>query len=319
MKLTNSRTFFATAALAVGSSVYMGCVADRPSRNGVFSENQYIRKAFLVQPVDAKANEQDNGWLLKATVVDVTTPNALGGDMFGIWPGAHSGGTIVKFRVTQDKLEMVNTRELSTTDASLGRIPEVLNAWPVTNVDHKYRVNLDGEKTNFYEENQELDWQTRQWVKINFAKNDMSDIAPLGTFANANLAKCTDLANSTATLVPDSFKVDEPGGNLQWIVQVSTPLRFTDADCAAAFGPMGIEAARIGRDNATFNLLYSMTRAKPLSAVTYQPLEVDEHDPILHKYGPIRQINTGRDPATGQKTARILVSGKADASAAFSS
>ena len=42
-------------------------------------------------------------------------------------------------------------------------------------------VNLDGEKTNFYEENQELDWQVRQWVKLQFDKNDFSDLAPLGT------------------------------------------------------------------------------------------------------------------------------------------
>ena len=26
-----------------------GCVADRPSRNGVFNENQYLRKDFLIQ------------------------------------------------------------------------------------------------------------------------------------------------------------------------------------------------------------------------------------------------------------------------------
>ena len=56
----------------------------------------------------------------------------------------------------------------------------MVNAWPATNVDLKYRVNLDGEKTNFYEENQELDWQVRQWVKLNFDKNDFSDFAPLG-------------------------------------------------------------------------------------------------------------------------------------------
>jgi hypothetical protein len=44
MKPSHFRAFFALAALlalVVGS----GCVADRPSRNGVFNENQYVRKA----------------------------------------------------------------------------------------------------------------------------------------------------------------------------------------------------------------------------------------------------------------------------------
>ncbi len=101
---------------------------------------------------------------------------------------------------------MLNMREIAQV-ASPARIPEVVNAWPVTNVDLKYRVNLDGEKTNFYEENQELDWQVRQWVKINFAKNDMSDVAPLGIYTSSLLAQCTDVGNSSATLEPGSFLV----------------------------------------------------------------------------------------------------------------
>ena len=33
-----------------------GCVADRPARNGVFNENQYVRKDFLIQGTDANGN-----------------------------------------------------------------------------------------------------------------------------------------------------------------------------------------------------------------------------------------------------------------------
>jgi hypothetical protein len=43
-----NRAFLAVAALATLSASW-GCVADRPSRNGVFNENQYVRKAFLVR------------------------------------------------------------------------------------------------------------------------------------------------------------------------------------------------------------------------------------------------------------------------------
>ena len=98
---------------------------------------------------------------------------------------------------------MVNMRQIARDHVRRTHTPEVVNAWPVTNVDLKYRVNLDGEKTNFYEENQELDWQVRQWVKVNFDKNDMSDVAPLGSFVSNALDMCTDLGNASATLVTD--------------------------------------------------------------------------------------------------------------------
>src|SRR5207245_303734 len=101
--------------------------------------------------------------------------------MFFLTPGLDNYGVnnMVRFQATEDKLQLLAMREIST-DVSQEKVPEVVNSWAVTNVDLKYRVNLDGETTNFLEENQELDWQTRQWVKVKFAKNDMSDVAPLG-------------------------------------------------------------------------------------------------------------------------------------------
>ena len=302
-KLTAS--FLAVAITACASAISGGCVADRPSRNGVFNENQYLKKAFIVQ--SAGGTEHDDGWLLKATITDVSSPNPLANlSMFGIFPGSMAGATIVRFRLAQDKLALVNTREMVGTQ-SAGRTEEIVNAWPITHVDLKYRVNLDGEKTNFYEENQELDWQVRQWIKVNFAKNDMSDLAPFPTFYQQNFAKCVSTVDASVSLVPGSFKTDEEQAFLQWMVSVTAPVDVTDADCAAAYGANGEAALRLGKNNVTFRLLYSMTRAKPLSAVTYAPLEVDEHDPILRKYGPLYQINPGRDPVTAQANARVLV------------
>jgi Met-zincin len=279
-----------------------GCVAQRPSRNGVFNENQYVRKDFLTRAGDGG---QDPGWMLKATVTDVSTPDPLG-DVFGIFAGSESGGALVRFVVTQDKLQMVNMREM-TSAPSAGRIPEVVNAWPITNVDLKYRINLDGEKTNFYEENQELDWQVRQWVKINFAKNDMSDVAPLGDFTSDLLSRCTDIGNASATLVPNSFVVDEPADYMQWQVQIALPLKWDDEACVTAYGELGETALRLGRQTVTFNLLYSMVRSKLPAQMTYKPLEVAEKDPIRHKYGPIEYTTISRDEASGQLAARQLV------------
>jgi hypothetical protein len=287
----------ALAALILGP----GCVEERPSRNGVFNENQYVRKDFLIRG-DANT-ATDPGWMLKATVTEVSTPDPLG-DTFGIFAGAENGGALVRFVVTQDKLQMLSMRELSSL-ASPARIPEVVNAWPVTNVDLKYRVNLDGEKTNFYEENQELDWQVRQWVKINFAKNDMSDVAPLGTYVSDLLSKCVDLSGASTTLVTDSFLVDEANNYMSWKVNVALPLMWTDDTCVTAYGALGQEAQRLNRQTVTFNLMYSLVRADP--SPTYKPLQVAEKDPIRHKYGPIELITIDRDETSGQLASRELV------------
>jgi len=100
-----------------------GCVSDRPARNGVFNENVYLRKDFLVRAGDTGADGNPvagKGWMLKATITDTSSPNMLGDLNF--WPGAHSIGQLTRFRITQDHLELVDTRELSPT-SSQGRIP----------------------------------------------------------------------------------------------------------------------------------------------------------------------------------------------------
>ena len=303
MTMKNVRAFLAVGALATACASY-GCVADRPARNGVYNENQYLRKDFIIRPGDN--SQPDPGWMLKATITEVSTPNPLGSSNFGIFSGSENGGSLVRFAVTQDKLQMLSMREMSTLPAGeQERTPEVLNSWPVTNVDLKYRVNLDGEKTNFYEENQELDWQVRQWVKLSFDKNDMSDIAPFGSYETALLAKCTDTANYATTLVPNSFNVDEPNNYMEWKVQITMPLNWADATCQQAFGVMADAAGRLGRQSVTMNLKYSMVRANP--APTYQPLLVQEKDPIRHKYGFFDWITTNRDPSSGLLAAQQLV------------
>jgi hypothetical protein len=301
MNTKNSRAFLTLLALAALIIAAPGCVTERPSRNGVFNENQYLRKDFLIRPGDG--SKPDPGWMLKSTVTSVSTPDPLG-DVFGIFAGSENGGALVRFAVTQDKLQMISMREI-TSEASNARTPEVVNAWPVTNVDLKYRVNLDGEKTNFYEENQELDWQVRQWVKVNFAKNDMSDVAPLGTYTSDLLSLCTDVGNASATLVPNSFLVDEASDYLTWQVQIALPLKWTDAACVEAYGELGNLALRLNRQTVTFNLMYSMVRANP--APDYPVLEVAEKDPIRHKYGPIETVTIARDNVSGQLAARELV------------
>ena len=296
--------FLAMSAVAFAAASW-GCVSDRPSRNGVFNENQYLRKSFLIREGDGST--KDDGWMLRASFTQVSTPNPLGGVF--IVPGAENGGQLVRFKVSQDKLQMVSNREISTLDPKAAdiRTEEIINAWPVTNVDLKYRVNYDGETTNFYEENQELDWPTRQWVKLNLSKNDSSDVAPFGAYAQYYLDKCVDQGNMSVTLVPGSFQVDEPGDYIEWTVQMSLPLKFDDQTCIDLYGYDGVSAQKLGRNSVTANMKYSLMRAKADSAITYQPLEIQEKDPIRHKYGFFETTTLARDPDSGLLAARQLV------------
>ena len=312
------RAFLATASLATLASSW-GCVADRPSRNGVFNENQYVRKDFLVRPGDldsAGKPKPDVGWLMKATITSTSTPNPLAGN--SLQAGIANNGTLIRFDVTQDKMRMLNVRELGASDpAQATRDPEVVNAWPVTNVDLKYRINLDGEKTNFYEENQELDWQVRQWVKINFAKNDMSDLAPfLGYGFQALVGQCTDQSNSTVTLVPNTFFVDTANDYMSWDVNMTFPLNFTDAACVEAYGAAGQAFQALGRSTVSYTMKFSMVRAKPITqnpdgsittADGYVAWDVPEKDTIRRKYGTLDFTSISRNPDTNLLTARQFV------------
>src|SRR5216110_410100 len=113
-------------AVALGVFAF-GCVQSRLSLNGVFNENQYVRKTFLVRAGDDA--RPDPGWHVKATITAVSTPNPLGTGMFFLAPGVDNYGmnNLVRFQVTEDKLQMLSLREL-TSVSSEERVPEVVNS-----------------------------------------------------------------------------------------------------------------------------------------------------------------------------------------------
>src|SRR5271154_5691356 len=109
---TKLHAIFALSALCLGAAGMNGCVADRPSRNGVFDENQYVRKDFLIRNGDS--TNPDSGWMFRATVTQASEPNVFGDEqIFGLYSGSGSAGDLVHFVVTSDKLQMVNNREIS--------------------------------------------------------------------------------------------------------------------------------------------------------------------------------------------------------------
>jgi hypothetical protein len=314
-----------TATLLVLGIAGSGCVADRPARNGVFNENQYVRKDFLIQGTDLNGNAtgSDPGWLMRATVTETSTPNLLG-SAIDVWGGAMADVNLVRFRVTDDKLQMLSMIQLSNPVNTVGNngtqasnttstTLDVVNSWPATNVDLKYRVNLDGETTNFYEENQELDWEVRQWVKLQFDKNDFSDLAPLGMYVTDVIDKCADVGNASATLVTGSFVLagtednDPSNDYMEFTVQVVMPMLFTDPTCMTAYGPMAQRALEVNRTSVTVNLKYSFKRAQPVADLTYKPFILAEKDPIRAKYGPNLLTTYDRDTATSLLAANQYV------------
>ena len=93
MRIANMKALACMGALALAASAAAGCAAERPSRNGVFNENQYVRKDFLIQAGDG--SNKDTGWMIRSTVVQASSPNPLGG-FLDLTPGI--GGPTVPGR-----------------------------------------------------------------------------------------------------------------------------------------------------------------------------------------------------------------------------
>src|SRR3954465_15242608 len=116
MSKSSTRAFLAVAGIAslsAFSGVITGCVSARPARNGVFNENQYVRKSFLVQGFDANSHPaKDPGWILKSPITEISPPNPPGANPGGFVAGYQSS-EMVRFEITQDHLNMINMREFS--------------------------------------------------------------------------------------------------------------------------------------------------------------------------------------------------------------
>src|SRR5262249_36748786 len=83
-------------------------------------------------------------------------------------------------------------------------------------------------------------------------------------------------------------------------------INVADPACMESFGESGQNFLRLGRQNVTAVVKYSMMRATPTSKLDYKTMELPEKDPIRRKYGAITQINWTRDPNSGQIAAREL-------------
>ncbi|SVE59140.1 uncharacterized protein METZ01_LOCUS511994, partial [marine metagenome] len=130
----------------LASIAVAACVEHRPIRNGLLDESTYLNKHELT----------GDGWLYKVTAVKASSPNVLG-DL--IWPGLESDLAYVKLRFGENSLQVLDGRHLMQDDPDnpnddlATTTDRVMIEFAGNNVDIKLRESLDGERTNYLEEN----------------------------------------------------------------------------------------------------------------------------------------------------------------------
>ena len=75
-----------------------------------------------------------------------------------------------------------------------------------SHVDVKLRESLDGERTNFLEENFEEPWARRQKFKVDFETSSMDPVAAISWFYGEWTHECGRPISTQ--LVPNSFEYD---------------------------------------------------------------------------------------------------------------
>ena len=287
------------AAILVAAVFLASCVEHRPIRNGLKDEDIYLTKEDLTRPnPKLGAASKDDGWLYKVTVVKTSSPNAAGDYAF---PGFESDTEYVKFRFSQDKLQLIDASTLQKDDPAdpnddlATRTDRVLMEFAGQHVDLKLRETLDGERTNLLEENTEESWQKRQKFKVDLANTSLDPITAMAWFYGAFLHECARPVS--ANMVPGSFEFDTNDQYMSWVVEANYELTVTG-------GCYDMVTLATGTGTATIQYRFSFYRP---GASDYVPEEVAEKDPVNKKYGAFQVMNEFRDSKTGILSARTFL------------
>jgi hypothetical protein len=311
--LMNSRASVAMVSL-FGALAYFGAgCSGTPAVSSPLNDRQYLEKSFLLDVGDG--GQAEPGWFVKSTIVAASTPNPLGNlsGGAGLFAGAigAEGTNHVGFQITQDHLQLVDlSAALNDPAAAAQAQPVVVDSWPATSVDLSYAAG-DGGALAVLQELQVADWQSRQWVRVDFAKADLSDLYAFGASLNPILQRCTSQTGVSATLVPGSFKVDTAGQSWEVTLSVTVPIAYAPADaatCLEAFGGAGARFSSLGLQSVTLSLRTVFIRPSQLVDGSYVAFPLGEKDPIRRKYGAFDKVIPFHDPSTGALGAAQVVS-----------
>lgn len=289
-------SFFSVALVAA-------CVDHRPIRNGLKDESIYLTKADLTgNNPKMDDGQEDYGWLMKVTTVKASSPNVVGDYAF---PGFESDTKYVRFQFKEDKLQVVDGQYLQKDDADdpnddLGTTADrVMMEFDGQHVDVKLRESLDGERTNFLEENTELPWQERQTFRVDFETTSMDPITNIVWFYGDYLADCASTVSQN--LVPDSFEWDGDDQYMSFVVEVNYELNVA----TRWGGCWDLVSLASGVGTATIQYRFSFYRPAPNDDFETQVIE--EKDAVNKKYGSFQVFNIFRDEETGLLSAKSLL------------
>ncbi|MBK8012173.1 MAG: zinc-dependent metalloprotease [Deltaproteobacteria bacterium] len=293
------------SVFALGLTI-VGCVDYREVRNGLEDEAVYLTKGELTTSNPKLGpSSTDTGWLMKVTTVKASSPNIVGDYAF---PGFESDARYVQMRFQENALQILDGRKLQDDNAEdpnddLSTSTErVMLEFAGRNVDVKLRENLDGERTNWLEENVEAPWQRRQKFKVDFEKSNLDPISTVAWFYGDYLADCASTIGSN--LVPGSFEWDPQDQYMSFVVEVTYKLNL-----ATQFGGCwDLVSLATGTGSSTIQYRFSFYRPGP-SAYAADGLveEIGEKDEVNKKYGAFQVLNTFRDEETGLLSARSLL------------
>jgi hypothetical protein len=280
-------------------SMLASCVEYMPVRNGLRDEQVYLDKAKLtnVNP-RLPAGATDDGWLMKVTVVKTSSPNPAGDNAF---TGMESDATYVKLRFSEDTMQVLDGRKLqlddpaSPNDDLATSIDRVIMEFSGTHVDVKLRESLDGERTNFLEENTEQPWAKRQKFKIDLEKTSLDPFTRVAWYYGELLHDC--VRPVSAHTVPASFEFDEAEQHLSWVIESNYILTING-------GCYDQVSLATGAGTGTIQYRVSFYRPGPS---TYVPEEIAEKDPVNKKYGAFQVTNHFRDSKTGILSAKSFI------------
>ncbi len=275
-----------------------GCVDHRPVRNGLRDENVYLSKADLTAVNPKIDGSKDDGWLMKVTVVKTSSPNPAGDYAF---PGMESDTQYVKLRFNENALQVVDGRRLQKDDPNdknddLATSTErVIMEFAGQHVDLKLRESLDGERTNYLEENTEEPWQKRQKFKVDFEKTSVDPITKIAWYYGEFLHDCVRPLSTNS--VPDSFEYDAEDQHLSFVLEANYMLTVNG-------GCYDMVNLATGVGTATVQYRFSFYRP---GATGYVPEVIAEKDPVNKKYGAFQVMSMFRDSTTGILAAKNFI------------
>ncbi len=275
------RALIVLAALPVVAA----CVDHRPIRNGLRDESIYLTKSDLTNPNPKLLPEvEDTGWLVKVTTVRASSPNVVGDYVF---PGLESGIKYVRFRFRENALQLVDGARLQTDDPDdpnddLGTSTErVMYEFKGEHVDVKLRESLDGERTNWLEENSEEPWQKRQKFKVNFEETSIDPVHFMWWGYADYIADCAALLSTH--LVPDSFEWDGDDQYMAFTIEANYRLK----SITGFGGCWDLVTLATDATTGTVHYKFSFYRRGPSS---YVPEVIDEKDVVNKRFGAFQTV-----------------------------